>query len=116
MDGMIARLIAEIAGKLSECDWIGLEGIDIGKATPDAVDEGSDRIAVIRAAVDIGAIDAWQPRLAISVYHRASDLWRIPQLVLEICPNYELYLRQHDGYYRNGAVPLPRSKSASKAG
>ena len=30
------------------------------------------------------AICKWLPRLAISVYHRASDLWRIPQLVLEL--------------------------------
>jgi FkbM family methyltransferase len=43
------------------------------------------------------AIRRWRPRLAISVYHRASDLWRIPQLVLELNPDYDLYLRQHDG-------------------
>ena len=38
--------------------------------------------------------------IAISVYHRASDLWRIPQLVLELTPDYDLYLRQHDGGIR----------------
>ena len=43
------------------------------------------------------AIRKWRPRLALSVYHRASDLWRIPQLVLELDPGYKLYLRQHDG-------------------
>ncbi|MFZ0423161.1 MAG: FkbM family methyltransferase [Xanthobacteraceae bacterium] len=43
------------------------------------------------------AIGKWRPRLAISVYHRASDLWRLPQLVLELNPDYRLYLRQHDG-------------------
>jgi FkbM family methyltransferase len=43
------------------------------------------------------AIQKWTPRLALSVYHRASDLWRIPQLVLELDPDYQLYLRQHDG-------------------
>jgi FkbM family methyltransferase len=43
------------------------------------------------------AIRKWRPRLALSVYHRANDLWRIPQLVLELNPDYELYLRQHDG-------------------
>lgn len=37
------------------------------------------------------------PRLAISVYHRPSDLWRIPRLVRELSPEYDLYLRQHDG-------------------
>jgi FkbM family methyltransferase len=43
------------------------------------------------------AIGKWRPRLAISAYHRASDLWRIPQLVLELNPDYRLYFRQHDG-------------------
>jgi FkbM family methyltransferase len=37
------------------------------------------------------------PRLAISVYHRPSDLWRIPRLVRELSLKYDLYLRQHDG-------------------
>ena len=43
------------------------------------------------------AIRKWRPRLALSVYHRASDLWRIPQLVLGLNSDYRLYLRQHDG-------------------
>jgi FkbM family methyltransferase len=42
-------------------------------------------------------IECWTPKLAISVYHRASDLWQIPQIVRELSPRYELYLRQHDG-------------------
>ena len=43
------------------------------------------------------SIIKWRPRLAISLYHRASDLWRIPQRVLELNPDYRLYFRQHDG-------------------
>ena len=43
------------------------------------------------------AIQQWRPRLALSIYHRAADLWRIPQLVLELDAGYRLYLRQHDG-------------------
>ena len=42
-------------------------------------------------------IDKWLPKLAISVYHRPSDLWRIPQIVKQLSPAYDLYLRQHDG-------------------
>jgi FkbM family methyltransferase len=42
-------------------------------------------------------IERWMPKLAISVYHRPGDLWRIPQLVRQLSPRYELYLRQHDG-------------------
>jgi FkbM family methyltransferase len=43
------------------------------------------------------AIERWHPKLALSVYHRASDLWRIPRLVRELSAEYDLYLRQHDG-------------------
>ena len=42
-------------------------------------------------------IERWTPKLAVSVYHRASDLWQIPEIVHEFSPDYELYLRQHDG-------------------
>ncbi len=38
-----------------------------------------------------------RPKLALSVYHRPSDLWRIPEIVREFSPGYDLYLRQHDG-------------------
>jgi FkbM family methyltransferase len=43
------------------------------------------------------AIRRWRPKLAISAYHRPSDLWRIPRLVRELNADYRLYLRQHDG-------------------
>jgi FkbM family methyltransferase len=60
------------------------------------------------------AIRKWRPRLALSVYHRASDLWRIPQLVLELNPDYELYLRQHDGgIIETVLYALPASRGVS---
>jgi FkbM family methyltransferase len=36
-----------------------------------------------------------RPTLAISVYHEARDLWRIPLLIHECLPDAELYLRAH---------------------
>ena len=36
-----------------------------------------------------------QPKLAISVYHKLSDLWEVPLFLKEINPLYELYLRHH---------------------
>jgi hypothetical protein len=51
----------------------------------------------------------------LSIYHRASDLWRIPQLVLELNPDYRLYLRQHDGGIIETvlyALPIPKSASS----
>lgn len=43
------------------------------------------------------AISRWAPRLAISVYHRPSDLWQVPAMIHQLRPKYGLYLRQHDG-------------------
>ena len=63
------------------------------------------------------AIQRSLPRLAISVYHRASDLWQIPQLVLELVPDYRLYLRQHDGgIIETVLYALPPAASASRSG
>lgn len=35
------------------------------------------------------------PVLAISVYHKADDLWKIPNQVLEIRNDYKIYLRHY---------------------
>jgi FkbM family methyltransferase len=93
------------------------------------VDEalGDRRLTYIKMNIEGAEIDAlrgsqkairkWLPKLAISVYHRASDLWRIPQLVLELSPDYELYLRQHDGgIIETVLYAMPRSRSTRKAG
>jgi FkbM family methyltransferase len=56
--------------------------------------EGAEIDALCGAHRTIGR---WSPKLAISVYHRPNDLWHIPQLVRELGPSYELFLRQHDG-------------------
>jgi FkbM family methyltransferase len=42
-------------------------------------------------------IQRWCPSLAISAYHRPSDLWRIPEKIVSLRDDYRLYLRQHDG-------------------
>lgn len=36
-----------------------------------------------------------KPRLAISIYHRPADFWRLPQHILELVPGYRLYLRHY---------------------
>ena len=33
--------------------------------------------------------------LAISVYHKPSDIWMIPELILSINPCYKFYLRHY---------------------
>lgn len=43
-------------------------------------------------------IEKYRPKLAISVYHKKEDLFSIPKRILEIKPDYKLYLRQHLQY------------------
>jgi FkbM family methyltransferase len=38
-----------------------------------------------------------RPILAICVYHKQNDIWRIPLLVREMLPEYKLYLRAYEG-------------------
>lgn len=42
-----------------------------------------------------------KPKLLISVYHNHEDLWKIPVMIDDICPNYKFYLR----YYGNNIFP-----------
>jgi FkbM family methyltransferase len=57
------------------------------------------------------------PKLAISAYHYADHLWKIPQLVRELSPQYDLYLRQHDGgIIETVLYALPRAAGAQTAG
>ena len=37
----------------------------------------------------------YKPKLAISVYHKFTDIFDIPALIMEYCPDYKLYLRHY---------------------
>ncbi|MFM7058908.1 MAG: FkbM family methyltransferase [Planctomycetota bacterium] len=71
--------------KLPELTWLKM---DI---------EGSE-LAAIKGSVQ--TIARCRPRLAICVYHLASDLWEIPRLVLNIDSRYAIFLR----HYTEGVV------------
>ncbi len=42
-------------------------------------------------------IQTHAPILAVCLYHRPSDLWRIPLLIRSLCGGYKLFLRPHFG-------------------
>jgi len=54
--------------------------------------EGAEYDALIGAR---RIIEKYRPGLAICVYHRPDDLWRIPLLIRRWDLGYEFYLRQH---------------------
>jgi FkbM family methyltransferase len=54
--------------------------------------EGSEPDALIGAT---NRIKESQPVLAISVYHKQSDIWEIPLLIKSLSDNYSFFLRSH---------------------
>jgi FkbM family methyltransferase len=58
-----------------------------------------------------------RPILAICVYHSQEDIWRLPLLVREICPDYRMYLKSHgrDGIQTVAyAVPPERVRNSEQ--
>ena len=54
--------------------------------------EGAEQAAIRGAKRHISED---RPILAISVYHLPEDLHVIPHMIMELCPNYQFYLRHH---------------------
>jgi len=54
--------------------------------------EGAEREALSGAE---STIRRWRPKLAISVYHLADDLWELPALIADMTPGYRYFLRHY---------------------
>ncbi|WP_076410843.1 FkbM family methyltransferase [Shewanella sp. UCD-KL12] len=52
--------------------------------------EGAEKQALSGASKTIAD---FSPVLAICLYHNPKDLWQIPELIMQINPNYDMYLR-----------------------
>lgn len=77
--------------------------------------EGSEIPAILGAK---NHIKNDRPKLAICTYHILSDMWEIPLLIKEICPDYCFYLR-HYREDRNWetvfyAIPVKRQRESKK--
>lgn len=91
----------DFAGSASRISDIGeteikvesLDKLDVKDITFIKMDiEGAEEEAILGAKE---TIKKYQPKIAISVYHKANDFWRIPELILSICSDYTLYLRHY---------------------
>lgn len=68
--------------------------------------EGSE-LSAINGAREI--IKKYHPRLAISVYHKKDDFWKIPELILSIRDDYKLYFRHYtEGYIESVMFFIPK--------
>ncbi len=54
--------------------------------------EGSE-LAALQGAKE--TIQKYRPKLAISLYHKPEDMLEIPNYILNIVPDYKLYLRHY---------------------
>lgn len=54
--------------------------------------EGAEELALDGARKNIKIN---HPKLAISVYHKANDLWKIPEQIMSIRDDYKIYLRHY---------------------
>ncbi len=76
--------------------------------------EGSEQQALIGAK---NHIQKEHPKLLISVYHNLVDLWKIPTMIEEMCPDtYQFYLRSYGGSIFPTEIVLlaiPQNKNTS---
>jgi len=74
-----------ISELLSESDPVTYIKMDI---------EGAELDALLGAR---RCIESYRPVLAICVYHKQHDVWRLPLLMKDMVPEYRLFLRCHEG-------------------
>jgi hypothetical protein len=88
-------------GSASRITESGTESIAVGRMD-DAVNEAVSFIkldlegaeqAALKGAKD--HILADHPKLAVAVYHRPEDFWKIPRYILGLRDDYKLYLRHY---------------------
>ena len=54
--------------------------------------EGAEYEAIVGASETIAKN---HPRMAISIYHKPEDIFELPRTILEMCPDYKLYIRHY---------------------
>ncbi|MGB6327562.1 MAG: FkbM family methyltransferase [Halarcobacter sp.] len=68
--------------------------------------EGAEQDALLGAK---NTIKKYKPILAICIYHKAEDWYKIPQIVLDINPEYDIYLRHYmEGIYETVMYFVPK--------
>ncbi len=70
--------------------------------------EGAEQDAIKGAK---NTISKYKPILAICIYHKAEDWYKIPELVLSIYSDYKIYIRHYmEGIYETVMYFIPKSK------
>lgn len=68
--------------------------------------EGAEVNALIGASK---TIRVYHPKIAVSVYHKSSDFWKIPEKILSVRDDYKLFLRHYtEGIYETVMFFIPK--------
>lgn len=90
-DGSASRIVDEAGGGNIEVDRLDA----LLPTAPSFIKmdiEGAE-MAALEGAEDL--IKRYSPRLAISVYHKPEDFFRVPEKILSLYGNYSVYLRHY---------------------
>jgi FkbM family methyltransferase len=61
-------------------------------------------------------VEKYRPKLAISVYHKASDFWALPLQIIEMCRDYDFYFNVYSWWFAEGIFyAIPRERNPRKA-
>ena len=78
-------------------DDYGFDDLLGSKVTLIKIDIEGAEIKALTGAIEV--IRTHCPNLAISIYHKSDDIWRIPKLIKSINPMYKLYMRHRGQYF-----------------
>lgn len=95
------------SGTVSNTGELSVKGISLD-------DDILEPVTFIKMDIEGSEIDAIKgarrhiteeaPKLAICVYHKINDIWKIPELIYSINPNYTFALRHHAFFHYNENV------------
>lgn len=103
------------AGSASRISGSGSEQIEVVRLD-DAVEEAVSFIKLDLEGAELVALQGMErhicndhPQLAVAVYHHPSDFWRIPQFILGLRDDYNIYLRHYtEGWAETVMFFIPR--------
>ncbi len=91
--GVGSSIVSEADEKTIEVKTVAIDDFMTEKFTFLKADVESYEYKMLLGASK--SIAKWHPRLAICIYHNATDFYSIPLLVKELCPEYKLMIRHH---------------------
>lgn len=105
-DGIVSFLKADAGSRVSEEGTEIIQVVDAKRFLSELIEDLPTFIKLDIEGKESEVLDAMaeyikeeQPNLAISIYHKLEDLWRIPLQIYKLNPKYKIYIRHQSNYY-----------------